>query len=195
MKYFQEIAILEDAETPATEILSRVYMQLHLGFAELQKEGLSYGMSFPGYDAKTKQLGDKIRVFASSQDELLKLNIRQRLIRLSDYSHVRSIRPVPEKKTYAIYRRVRILGWAHLEKRAKSLYEHRLQEGVEVDYNDIIAMYKEKFKPVDLPKVCIKSLSNMHYFPFYVERLDAQEERNEGFGTYGLSAVSTVPEF
>ena len=51
MKYYQELTILPCAEVPAYFIWSKVYQQLHLGFASHQDEHghVPIGISFPDY--------------------------------------------------------------------------------------------------------------------------------------------------
>ena len=197
MKYYQELTLLPSYDVPLSFIWSKVYQQLHLGFVEQQDDSgnVPYGVSFPQYqhDKKKIGLGEKIRVFASSEEELVKLGLKKWLDRLMDYVHITGIRAVPEKITsYSTYRRMRQENGADSKAR-RFLMRHK--DG-DMEYDQTVAMFSMKNRPFcDFPYVKQKSLTNNNQFRLYIEKISCGENVCEGFGTYGLSPVSTVPEF
>ena len=98
MKFYVEITLLPSIETPINFLWEKVYQQIHLALVENQDSHgkVSIGVSFPEYDCKQFQLGNKLRLFSFSQEELEHLNIRKWLFRLRDYIHITDIRYVPE---------------------------------------------------------------------------------------------------
>jgi CRISPR-associated endonuclease Csy4 len=197
MKYYQELTLLPSYDVPLSFIWSKVYQQLHLGFVELQDDNgnVPYGVSFPQYqhDKKKKGLGEKIRVFASSEEELVKLGLKKWLDRLMDYVHITGIRAVPEKITgYSTYRRMRQENGADSKAR-RFLMRHK--DG-DLGYDQTVAMFSRNQRSFcDFPYVKQKSLTNNNQFRLYIEKISCGENGCDGFGTYGLSPVSTVPEF
>lgn len=197
MKYYQELTLLPSFEIPISFIWSKVYQQLHLAFVEMQNENgdVSYGVSFPQYQYENGKvgLGEKIRVFADSEEGLLKLGLRKWLERFTDYVHITGMREVPGKNaSYAIYRRSRPESSAE-QKARRFLMRHKEQAP---EYEQAVKMFSQKKREIcRLPYIQQKSLTNQHSFRLYVEKKLCQEAVTGRFGTYGLSDVSTVPEF
>ena len=109
--------------------MHKLYTQIHIALADVKnKHGIeSIGVSFPDYhyDAKKEQsskLGQKLRVFATSQADLEKLDLKRWLSRLTDYVHIKSIKEVP--KTANQHLLVRRYRYTPLEKRVQSLATH-----------------------------------------------------------------------
>lgn len=197
MKYYQELTLLPSFDIPLSFIWSKLYQQLHLGFVEQQDDNgnVPYGVSFPQYqhDKKKIGLGEKIRVFANSEEELVKLGLKKWLDRLMDYVHVTGIRVVPEKITgYSTYRRVRQENSADSKAR-RFLMRHKDRN---MGYDQMVVMFSmDKRSFCGFPYVKQKSLTNTNQFRLYIEKKACEENVCDGFGTYGLSPVSTVPEF
>ena len=196
MEYYQELTIIPSVEVPLYFIWSKVYRQLHLGFVELQdKNGMiPFGVSFPQYQFEDGKgsIGEKIRVFSKSESELNELGIKKWLQRLSDYVHITGIRKVPEKKAgFAIFRRV------HKEnspEQKASRFIKRHTERAE-EYEQVVKMFSKKVSICDFPYITQKSLTNNNTFSLYIEKVSCEKEVYAGFGTYGLSNTSTIPEF
>ena len=135
MKFYQEITLIDQAEISPYFIWSKLYSQLHLAFAE-QKDAddkVNIGVSFPQYIFEEKaenqkakiNLGRKLRLFAQSEKDFKKLDIRKWLKRLEDYVHISSIRVVPSDiKSYAIYKRKQV------KTNAQRLARHRVKRGI-----------------------------------------------------------------
>ena len=197
MKYYQELSLLPGYDVPLLFVWSKVYQQIHLGFVEQQDDSgnVPYGVSFPQYqhDKKKPVLGEKVRIFARSEEELLKLGLKKWLERLVDYVHITGIREVPEKKIgFAIYRRVRQENSADSKAR-RFLARHAEKEMGLEQAVVMFSMTTRRF--CEFPFVKQKSLTNNNLFRLYIEKKSCKDEVYDGFGTYGLSNTSTVPEF
>ena len=198
MKYYQEVTLLPGFEIPLYFIWSNLYRQLHLAFVEMKDENGSvpYGVSFPQYqqDKKQSSLGEKVRIFAVSEDALERLAIKKWLQRLSDYVHVTGIREVPDEKVgYAVYRRVHQNNSAE-QKTRRFLKRHANETA---SYEEIVAKFTcSPAKWIqNMPYIKQKSLTNSGAFRLYVEKKKCEQEVLGSFGTYGLSEIATVPEF
>ena len=107
MNFYQEITLIPDAEISPYFLWSKVYTQLHIALAHVKNQhGVDgIGISFPNYkyeekDGKTfATLGNKLRIFANTGDELDKLALPVWLDRLIDYVHLTSIKEVGDKAT------------------------------------------------------------------------------------------------
>lgn len=198
VKYYQEVTLLPGFEIPLYFIWSNVYRQLHLAFVEMKDEkgSVPYGVSFPQYQQEKKQnsLGEKVRIFAVSEDALEQLDIKRWLQRLSDYVHVTGIREVPDEKVgYAVYRRVHQNNSA--EKKARRFLKRHANETA--SYEAIVSRFagsSDKWIQ-NIPYIKQKSLTNSSVFRLYVEKKECEQEVRGSFGTYGLSGITTVPEF
>lgn len=196
MKYYQELTIIPSFEIPLHFIWSKVYQQMHLAFVEMQDQNgvVPFGASFPQYQYENKKgiIGEKIRVFANSEKELNELGIKKWLQRLNDYVHITGIREVPEKKAgYAVYRRVHQDNSAE-HKAARFLKRHKEEL---IEYEQAVKMFSLKKSVCYLPYIKQKSLTNSNTFRLYIAKSYCEEDVYDGFGTYGLSNTSTVPEF
>ncbi len=200
MKFYQEITLIDQAEISLYFIWSKLYTQLHIGLAEIKdvNEKVNIGISFPKYiyeqGNETKKskvhLGDKLRIFAETQADLEKLNIQKWLERLTDYFHIISIREVPESKItgYATYSRKQI------KTNAERLARHRVKRG-DIGFDEALARYRNVVTTTDLPYIQMKSLTSDKSFKLFIEKHSGAKSEIQVFSTYGLSSVSTVPEF
>lgn len=197
MQYYQEITLLEQEEIPLHVIWTKVYTQLHLAFVEQTDtdKRIAYGVSFPKYrlikQKKIGHLGDKIRIFADSIEELEKLNLSHWLKRLLDYVHVLQAREVPADrvKGYATYFKVN----------PKLTVEQRIihqanRRGIPIEeakqYFELLEL-TETFEPY----INMKSQTNDMIFRLIIGKQIVDEASSGKFGTYGLSRTTTVPEF
>src|SRR5690606_36142223 len=204
MKFYQEITLIDQAETSPYFIWSKLYSQLHLAFAE-QKDAddkVNIGVSFPQYIFEEKaenqkakiNLGRKLRLFTQSGEDFKKLDIRKWLERLEDYVHISSIREVPSDiKSYAIYKRKQV------KTNAQRLARHRVKRG-DIGFDEALARYSNVVTTTDLPYIEMQSLStsdkqSKKRFKLFIEKLPAEQSEIQVFSTYGLSPVASVPEF
>ena len=194
MKCYLEITLLPNPEVGINFLWSKVFQQIHLGLVEMQDEQgrVPIGVSFPDYVTGEKQsvLGGKLRLFAKDEATLSRFNASQWLSRLSDYVHCTSIRPVPEKLTgYAIYQREQ-------PKTSKERLARRYAKRHNEDYDTAVLRYSSMvYKTIALPFIRLKSLSGNKEFCLWIKKTEVAELSGTAFGSYGLSAVSTVPEF
>jgi CRISPR-associated endonuclease Csy4 len=194
MKFFLEITLLPNPEVGKNFLWSKVFQQIHLGLVEKQDEKgrVPIGISFPEYvtDEKFSVLGGKLRLLAKDEATLSQFNASQWLSRLSDYVHCTSIRPVPEKLTgYAIYQREQ-------PKTNKERLARRYAKRHNVDYDTALMCYSEMaHQTITTPFIRLKSLSGGNEFCLWIKKTVVTEPSGSKFSSYGLSAVSTVPDF
>lgn len=195
MKYYLEITLLPNVEVGVNFLLSKVLQQIHLSLVELQDDHnqVPIGISFPNYLVSERDisLGVKLRLFANDEDTLAKVKISHWLVRLRDYVHITSIRPVPVKKItgYAVYKREQ-------PRESKERLARRYAKRKGVDYEQGLELYRNtKTQFIKLPFIKIKSLSSQHSFRLYINKISVPSAINDKFGTYGLSSISSVPEF
>jgi CRISPR-associated endonuclease Csy4 len=204
MDYYQEITLIDQAEISPYFLWSKIYMQLHFALVEMkdQYNQVPIGISFPDYVYETQEnkrskvgLGGKLRIFAISEIDLQKLDIRKWLDRLLDYTHITSVRPVPEKRItgYAIYRRKQV------KTNPQRLARHRVKRG-DIGFDEALARYSNVVTTTDLPYIQLQSLStsdeqDKRRFKLFIEKKSAEKSETQVFSTYGLSSQSSVPEF
>ena len=192
MKYYQELTILPDQDMSIAFIWSKVYQQLHIAFAERKKiDNLCYGVSFPEYknEENLKLLGRKLRIFAESEETLEKLAVKSIMIRYEDYVHVTSIRKVPETlKGYASYGRFQM-------ENSPANKARRYAKRHDIPVSEAVKLFPDNRKIKQPPYIQMKSLSSGERFRLYIVKQVGKEKCAGAFGTYGLDARSTVPEF
>jgi CRISPR-associated endonuclease Csy4 len=200
MNYYIEVTLMENEKFSPYELWSQLYPQLHLALVEVKNADnkVNIGFSFPQYrfhqDKGVGFIGTKLRLFAESEADLKKLDIRKWLERLEDYVHITSIREVPsEIKGYAIYKRKQV------KTNAQRLARHRVKRG-DIGFDEALARYSNVVTTTNLPYIEMKSLSTSDQqsekrFRLFIEKQSATKSENHVFSTYGLSPVSSVPEF
>lgn len=192
MNFFQEITIRSDPEIGLYFIWKKVFQQLHLAFVEVkdQKDQIPVGISIPGYDDEKTGLGDKIRVFAETEQILQSLCLDKWLSALSEYASVSPARSVPKAlvKSYAVFKRWR--GNTNMERLARRRAK-RCNETFEqavIHYSDL------KEERVKYPYVLAKSLSGDRDFRLIIKCEIVDEQFFGSFNCYGLSQDNaTVP--
>ncbi len=204
MKFYQEITLIDQAEISPYFIWSKLYTQVHIALAEIKDDSdkVGIGASFPQYIFEEKvenqkariNLGNELRLFAESEADLKKLDIRKWLERLEDYVHITSIREVPSDiKGYAIYKRKQV------KTNAQRLARHRIKRG-DIGFDEALARYSNVVTTTNFPYIEMKSLSTSDQqsekrFKLFIEKQPAEKTKTQVFSTYGLSSVSSVPEF
>lgn len=194
MKVYQEIRLLESPEIPLHFLWSKLFQQIHLGLVEMQDEHgkIPIGVAFPEYvtGEKYSVLGSKLRLLADDEASLDQFNAPRWLARLSDYVHCTRIRAVPEKLTgYAIYQREQ-------PKTSNQRLARRYAKRNKVDYDTALMRYSgSAHKGIATPFIRLKSLSADQAFCLWIKKTVVTERTGSTFSSYGLSAVSSVPEF
>lgn len=201
MKYYLEIKFLPDDDISIHFLWSKVYKQLHLALASNKNADnkVGIGFSFPQYRYDQKKgvgfVGDKLRLFALSEDILNHLDVKNWLSLFIDYVHISSVKSVPDEKItgYAIYKRKQVKTSAERLARADA------KKG-RYDYDDALEHYRKFVTRTNLPFIQILSDSSSndnykHHFKLFIEKKNAEQSETQVFSTYGLSSESSVPEF
>jgi CRISPR-associated endonuclease Csy4 len=204
MKSYLEITLLPNPEVGVNFLWSKVFQQIHLGLVEIQDDQgqVPIGLSFPEYVIGDKYsiLGSKLRLFANDEAVLKQFDAVKWLTRLSDYVHSTSIQPVPEKIIgYAIYRREQPkTNPERLARRyARRLAEREKRAEVKADYENALTIYsKRNYQSINSPFIRLKSLSSDNNFCLWIKKIPVDiQASTANFSSYGLSSVSSVPEF
>jgi len=195
MKYYIELTLMDNPDFNLYTLWSKLYTQLHLAFVEQKdsQEKIVYGVSFPRYRLSSDKgigfLGDKLRIFAHSTQELEQLNLNKWLERLNDYVHITAPRETPNNVSYAIYSRA--VPKDSVEKRILHQAQRR-----NISITEAATHFKDHvYPPLIEPFISLKSLSGQHIFKLHIKKTLTDEASMGKFGTYGLSKTVTVPEF
>lgn len=191
MNFYLDITLLPDAEANIGFIWQKVYGQLHLALVEQQIERghSAIAASFPEYGDDVFPLGSKLRLFATTSDQLQQLNLAKWLNRLTDYTHCTSIKEVPRVGQYARFKRVQFdSNIERLVRRRAKRKGESLEEAL---------MHYSGFKEQQskLPFVNMQSLSKDCRFRLFIELEIIEQEEEGAFSSYGLSKTATVPWF
>ncbi len=192
MKYYVDITLLPDAEANLGFLWQKVYQQLHLALVEnkLADNHSAIAVSIPEYGNKQFPLGNKLRLFAQTQEQLQQLDIGKRLNRLTDYTHFKSIKEVPSSVSqYARFKRKQFDTNAERLARRRAI---RKGESLEQALNHFNGFTD---KETNLPFLNIKSLSNGDQFKLFIAREILDKSETGAFSCYGLSKGATVPWF
>lgn len=194
MNVYQDITLLPDPETDLYFLWQRVYQQIHLALVEVKdsKDQVAIGVSWPHYKYSKAgvHLGNKVRVFAETEQQLQDLNLSEWLSRFSDYAHITQVRKTPtEIQGYACFSRMNI-------KSSKASIARRKAKREGITYEQALEMLADvQLKRTDLPFINMRSLSGDRYFPLFIARKDVDSHREGGFSCYGLSQSASVPLF
>jgi CRISPR-associated endonuclease Csy4 len=195
MNYYVDIKLLTDTEITLGFVWKKLYTQIHLALVEVRDKNnlTSIGLGFPRY-SNDRFLGDTLRIFAPTKEELEKLNLNHWIARLLDYLTVSDIKEVPSNVTeFVSFRRKQFK--TNAERLAR-----RQAKRKGISYEEALKNYEnfdeeEKKKKNRLPFINIKSLSSNREMKIFIEKSKAKEESQGLFSTYGLSSESTVPWF
>ena len=105
MKHYLDITLLPDPENGLGFIWYKLYQQIHLMLVEskIGEKDSAVAVSFPLYGKSEFPLGHKLRLLATTKEELEKLDVGRWLSRLEDYLHIKGIKPVPDDVTEFVY--------------------------------------------------------------------------------------------
>ncbi|MBS7824028.1 type I-F CRISPR-associated endoribonuclease Cas6/Csy4 [Wohlfahrtiimonas chitiniclastica] len=200
MQFYQEITFIVQEDISLNFIRNQAFKQLHVALVDMhnRQQHKGIGFSFPGYVFEPDQgkigLGKTMRIFAQTEAELMALNAGSWLSRLTDYVHISSIKPVPNRVThYAIYQRKQVKSSVERLARRYAKRKH-------VTFEDAMAHLNGKTPEYcDLPYVQMKSESTDQRFHLLIHRVKVTAPTEAAnFTTYGLShheQLSAVPEF
>lgn len=209
MQFYQDITLIPDGDVDISFVWRKVFMQIHLAIVDTfeGKEQSDIAVSFPQYGQKGFAFGNYLRVFASSQTQLDKLNLKQWLNRWQDYAHVKSAKETPEHTQFVSFVRKTPKGKARIDRNAESLAKrHAKKTGMPIAQCREIF---EKTKPspgCKLPFLWLDSLTTNKQegknkpFPLFIDKIVSDKPYAGKFTTYGLSAktgdgLAAVPYF
>ncbi|MBS7818834.1 type I-F CRISPR-associated endoribonuclease Cas6/Csy4 [Wohlfahrtiimonas chitiniclastica] len=200
MQFYQEITFIVQEDISLNFIRNQAFKQLHVALVDMhnRQQHKGIGFSFPGYIFEPDQgkigLGKTMRIFAQTEAELMALNAGLWLSRLTDYVHISSIKPVPNRVMhYAIYQRKQVKSSVERLARRYAKRKH-------VTFEDAMAHLNGKTPEYcDLPYVQMKSESTDQRFHLLIHKVKVTAPTEAAnFTTYGLShheQLSAVPEF
>jgi len=192
MKYYREISLLPNADITLYFIWQKLFQQIHLALAE-NKSGdnaSAIGVAFPGYNAVKFALGTKMRLFAENEQLLEQMQCEKWLNRLSDYVHVGSIKPVPEKVAgHACFRHVKMKG------SKEKLARRRAKRKGETVEHALACFSGYEEQRTTLPYINMTSQTNGQHFRLFIEKQGKEQPQAGVFSCYGLSNTYTVPIF
>lgn len=192
MNHYIEITLRPDAEVEIGFLWQKVYQQIHLALVEIKDEndGVNIGISFPKYGTDGFPLGDTIRLFGKTSDDLIMLQLDKWLNRLLDYIVITDIRDVPQNlKVYACFSRKQVKS--NLERLAR---RQARRKGISVE--DAINNYEDmQEQTTQLPFISLKSLSTNQSLKLFIRNELKSDSVDGSFNTYGLSKDATVPWF
>jgi len=215
MKYYQDITLLPDTETNLGFLWHKIYQQVHIALADnKQADGTSkVAVSIPEYKAERKKafpLGSKLRLI-SEKEELQSLDIEKWLLRLTDYCHVKPIKPVPDVVQYACFYRQAVKSvLKRAEKLTKHLNEKNTGQNKTVDEVFEYLVTNNNAKESNLPFITLESQSTSssnpstkhpkHKYRIFIKRTIGKKSVVGSFTCYGLSSripdkQATVPWF
>ena len=197
MKYYLDITLLPDAEASIGFIWQKVYQQMHIALAEnkVAKNQSAIALSFPKYGGKFP-LGNTLRLLADEQSQLEKLNVEKWLSRLTDYTHLKSIKAVPATVSkYACFKRKQFKS--NLEREAKRRAKYKGET-----FEEALAHFQSYQTKTELPFINMTSLSTdgdvslNRNFKLFIQKEMVGEQKNGLFNCYGLSKdQATIPWF
>lgn len=210
MNYYQDLTLLSDLDIGLGFLWHKVYQQVHIALVEQKVDDhhSAIAVGFPEYGCQNFPLGSKLRMFAKEKSQLEALNLNGFLTRLQDYTHVKSIQPVPETKSMVAFVRQHVKGQARIEKdmlNKAHLWAKKSGKSVQFCMQEL-----EKTKPKfdsKLPFIWLESQetktrnpTGFTRFPLFIERIELTAKKDGFFNCYGLSAklgqhLASVPNF
>jgi len=201
MNYYQEITLLPDAEITLGFIWQKLYQQIHLALVE-NKTGenqSAVAVGFPQYGSRGFPLGSKLRLFARTEETLRQLKTESWLSRLTDYCHVKSIRPVPEGVSqYVCFKRKQFKSNLLKEAQRRAKYKNETLE-------EALQHFQHYEKECELPYINMTSLSMQkadskasRQYKLFIRREISDAPLQGEFNCFGLSKAkntASVPSF
>jgi len=192
MNCYAEVTLIPSADIGVNFIMEKAFHRIHLRLAGMQDPSgkVPVGISFPEYDSEENLLGGKIRFFSEGEPRLEELDLSRCLAGLADYVHVTGIRMVP-------YRALSYAGYARQQPKSSNIRMARRKarrKGIEFQ-QALQILDKHEEQRSRAPFINVTSQSSKQRFRLFILRREAAELMDAGFSSYGLSSVSTVPEF
>jgi len=198
MRFYLDITLLPDAEVNIGFIWQKVYQQIHIALVEnktAQNES-AIAVSFPKYGEEFP-LGNTLRLLANEQSQLKQLNVEKWLSRLTDYTHLKSIKEVPVTVTQFV-RFKRKQFKSNLDREARRRAKHKGET-----FEEAQAHFQNYETKTELPFINMTSLSTdgdaflNRNFKLFIQKEMVEEPEQGLFNCYGLSkgGEGAVPWF
>ena len=197
MTHYQELTIIADPDIAPYFIWRKLFTQFHIALAEIKnKHGIeSIGVSFPDYHydkkGKSSKLGLKLRVFAPSSDELVKLQINKWLNKLTDYVEIGFIEEVDKNvKSHVSVHRYR---FKPVEVQAQALAKK-----LSIGYEEAMATVAKRKPEMPLPFIQMHSQTNDSDYRLKVLQRSCSDSKSGLFNVYGMNGMKdsvTVPHW
>lgn len=185
--HYLDLELLPDPEIGSSILLSALYGRLHLALVQSRSEAIA--VSFPGYDAGRRQLGDRLRIIGSPE-QLERLMARAWLGGLRDQVSIRPIRSVPATAVHRTLRRVQAKSSVERLRR-RHMRRHGLSLPEAMDRVPDSAAER-----LSLPAIAMRSASTGQTFSLFLRLGPASPHAIPGrFNSYGLSSTGTIPCF
>ncbi|MDD5053551.1 MAG: type I-F CRISPR-associated endoribonuclease Cas6/Csy4 [Sulfuricurvum sp.] len=192
MKHYIEITLLPSVEVGLGFLWQKVYQQIHLALVEIKDENdeVNVGISFPKYGADNFPLGDTVRLFGKTADDLTALRLEEWLKRLSDYVAITAIKEVPQKiETYMCFSRKQVKS--NTERLAR-----RQAKRKGISFEEAMLNYENmQGETTKLPFIVLDSLSTGQRLKLFIQNEQKPIHIEGNFNTFGLSKESTIPWF
>jgi CRISPR-associated endonuclease Csy4 len=186
MKYL-ELKIVPRGGVTFGFVMRKVFTELHGALVD-KGDGM-IGLSFPKYSVGDGRVGNIIRAFAKSEEDLKRMSLQHRMRRLSDYVEISDVRDVPCCTPYERFSRAKGFSInAYIRRRMKRHGETREQA-------EAIAKKAMAARKTNHPFIMVDSSSTGQRAFVHVKRSTAKDEGDWKFNSYGLSNTAAVPAF
>ncbi len=187
MDYYIEIQLLPDPEFTPTILMGALYSKLHRALVQLQSDAV--GVSFPEYQRKPKNLGNRLRLHGTRND-LESLFSTEWLKGMADHTSVSPIKAVPPASQFVCVQR------KQFKTNVERMRRRRMKRKQETYEQAAVAIPGTVERKPDLPFATLRSQSTGQGFNLFIDQAIRPEEPKPGeFNCYGLSKTATVPWF
>jgi CRISPR-associated endonuclease Csy4 len=187
MDHYVDIDLHPDPETASRHILGEVFARVHRELA--QRGDGRIGVSFPGMDLRTFELGRRLRLHSNSI-VLKKLPATDWLGQMRDHVKVSEPLLVPIDVRYRVVQRIQTKS-SPQRLRRRLMRRHALDE-----IESSVRIPDEKAKFTRLPYLQLRSASTGQSFRLFVAHGPLGDVPTVGrFSSYGFSQFATIPWF
>lgn len=187
LDHYLDLTLLPDPESAPSHLMAALFGKLHLALVAQRSEHI--GISFPAVQPDREWLGDRLRLHGSQAD-LTALMAAPWLAGMRDHVRATGVLAVPPKASYRTVSRVQA-------KSNPDRLRRRQMRRHGIDADEAIARVPDAAaERLDLPYIHLRSHSTAQPFRLFIRHGALQENAIAGtFGTYGLSATTTIPWF
>jgi len=157
---------------------------MSLALRILHGSDIVFALSLP--DMKDGSLGEKLRVFGDSVDDLERIQDRMENGPLDDYVAIRRIKPVPEASVFESFKTLNVKSFASKNSR-------RIKRGLKAYSDKDISKIQEKNASLDKVNfLTVTSKSNGQKFKLFIVRNAATVNDVASPDAYGFSSPSKI---